>query len=426
MAYSAGKTISVQRTSLTPAFVHIPVAEIGETIWKGAGVIRKADGKAYMATQSELGRIIGIAENDVTTTGTDKLKLSVGPDLRIKAVPCTNEAEGADTYHAWRVISSDDDDTLDAKDDGVIVYFTSSGEVTAHPKIPNSVPAGRLFVETTGAEGTGVAYVHILDRANPIPVWNKTGSFMDGPQELGGRSDFTIPARRVLLAKQFKKPILAAAASVGAYNLDQDEDFIVVGSAGTNVLASRGGVAVLTGGSDNDIVQVIPDSTTAYSLYDDTAWSQGLRLRCEWEFSLPSAAAVAVMAGMRITVDGSTAAMDRTTDADFSFLTLDTDVSGETTFQVCHVTDGGTVVTTDTGVTAAADTNYIFTVDFDEDKIARYYLKAQGDREATLIYTAAAASSAATTLKPTLALATRTGSAKTVHIYRVAVSQDIV
>ena len=41
---------------------------------------------------------------------------------------------GSDTYHCWRFISSDDDDTIDAKDDGVIVYFTSDGEVTAHPK----------------------------------------------------------------------------------------------------------------------------------------------------------------------------------------------------------------------------------------------------------------------------------------------------
>ena len=425
--FTAAKNIRTKQTSITPEFVYVDVEDLGESIYKGTLVARRTDGKVYAADPRENARWLGQAENTALTTGTNRLKITAGgPGLRIQTGPASTAAEASDTYHMLLCTSSDDDATLDAKDDGVIVYAVDGTSVTAHPKVPNSIPIGRLEVVITGAEGTAEAYIHTFDRVNAPGNWNPTGQFSAAPLELGGRTDFTIPDRRVVLNKVFQKEILAAAASAGAYTAAYDTDFVNVGSTGTPVLSTRGGSSLVTTTGDNDITAIVPHSVAEFSLFKSVTWSQALRLRCEWEFSIPSAAAIAIAIGMRITIDGSTAMVDRTTDADFAFLSFDTDVASETTFQVMHNTDGGTPVKTNTGVTATAETNYIFTVDIDEDGLHRYYLKAQGDRSSTLIYTSAAAASAATTLKPFAAVSTRTTAAKTLTVYRHLLAQDVV
>lgn len=424
--FTAAKKINQQAASLPPIFKNILVADLGESIYEGTLVAKRTDGKFYAADPREGARPLGIAVNTALTTGTTALKVQIGPSLRVLARTASTVAIASDDYHAIRVVSSDDDNTLNQKDDGVLVYAVDGTQVTAHPKIPNSIPIGRLFVDVIdGGAGVDTGYIHFFDQVNIPPNWHGTDLFEAYPSELGGRSDFTIPARRIVLRKTFDKRIIATVAqSAGSTQQFEDSDFGAAGSAGTPVLDVTGGTSVLTGGSDNDIVQVVPHATAEVSPFKKITWSQGLRLRCMWEFSLAAATSINIVIGMRITVDGSTAAGDRTTDADFSFLTMSTDLS-ETTFKVSHVSDGGTVVTTDTGVTATAATNYMFTVDFDEDGVARYYLKAQGDRSATLIYTATAVTSAAVTLKPTAVLQTLTGAAKTFTLVRVLCAQDI-
>lgn len=165
----------------------------------------------------------------------------------------------------------------------------------------------------------------------------------------------------------FKRaPLLNASVGVAA-NLDWELQGTNAANSNVN-FADGGGIVLTTAGADNDQMILAPHADTKQTGLANWKWNTNDRVgfACRIKTDAVITGAL-IVAGL-----GLTAAMDEGTDDDQILFTYDTDNS-DTTFKV-NVSIDGSDEEYDTGVTVAADTDYILEMKIDGQRIPRFWI----------------------------------------------------
>lgn len=192
-----------------------------------------------------------------------------------------------------------------------------------------------------------------------------------------------------------------------------DPDFEVLGTNGVTASVTyhvEGGIKLTTAGAANDQVIIAPHLDA-----NQTAWAQvtwGTDQETEWQAHVKSGSSIAaeiIWAGLKLTNTSTTA----TDDDQVCFRYQNAVNSGK--FQ-CVYSIAGTDVAADSGVTVAADTEYVLVITIDSSRIARFYING------SLVATSTALTTAVD-LIPYVGVQDTAGAAKHIYLYGEAISR---
>jgi hypothetical protein len=198
-------------------------------------------------------------------------------------------------------------------------------------------------------------------------------------RELLDRSPLGSFQDRIELYEDFKKtPRLAAVldpstvdqAALRLYTI-ANKDFILSDVAGTGSCALNvdGGVRLTTGGTANNGSAIIPltaINSVAASAWNTIEWEPEHEVHIEFKINLPAITNLEVYCGLCLTN-----ALDLTTDADqavFSF------VPASSANWKANTSIGGTDTAYDTGLAAAASTEYRLGIRISSTRVPRFYI----------------------------------------------------
>lgn len=194
-------------------------------------------------------------------------------------------------------------------------------------------------------------------------------------------------------------------------------DFEVLGTnavSASSVFYAEGGIVLTTAGAANDQVIILPHLDANQSVWAATTWGTDQLVR--WEAVIQTAASVATMkiwAGLKLTNTNVIA-----TDNDQAYFLYDTAGAADATKWHAVYSIAGT--DTDTSLTATsavgANTTYHLMIDIDSSRIARFYLN--GAKVAT-----STALTNATDLIPYIGVMDTAGAAKSLRIFKQAISR---
>ncbi len=144
-------------------------------------------------------------------------------------------------------------------------------------------------------------------------------------------------------------------------------------SAGTSVSA-EGGIDVVTAGSDNDQMILVPhEDANANQMHPDTlTWGSDRELEFECSITTPSDITTMTMV-MGLTLDASPAVMSVASPDDFILLNFNTDDS-DTTWGIVLDKGNNGPIDLDTGITVVASTTYHFKIIFTPDEAVHVYV----------------------------------------------------
>jgi hypothetical protein len=187
---------------------------------------------------------------------------------------------------------------------------------------------------------------------------------------------------------------------------------------GTNAVSAGvtinpdGGIIMTTAGADGDEMILMPHLDANQSGWAQTTWGTGRSVR--WECRIKTGASITnciIWAGLKLTQVETTA-----TDDNQVFIRFEDDVESGNFQAVASI--GGSDIETDSGVTAAIDTDYNLIIEIKNDRTALFYIND------VLVYTSTPLTDA-TNLIPYIGVAADgAAAAKTLNIRSQAIRRD--
>lgn len=427
------------------------------TIYRQELTMRGDDGKIDQAAPGQANAVFsGVAMQDAVASSTPAQKLPLLRKGVFKATVQSTDA-AAVAAQSFRIKGSGGSDALVAADVKKPVYATDSMTLEVDPADKSAPIAGYIEkITVVGGAGTGIAYV-TLDVEWAFAFRGDPTSDTDEIRPIAAPSfdGVDISSRMVITERFLRRPALAAdiltltdssggstatpntiaaiTAGGGTYPdegpvenaiaklaaklntaLTKNLDFELAGTNMTTALctfAAGGGVTLTTAGAaaDQGILQ-------PYSLSAASRWNAGnrtnKRLRFATKFQMSSVAGVTYKIGLALTN-----AVNRTTDDDQVAIFFDTAGAVSTTkFTLC-TSIAGTDAEVDTGITAAATTDYRVVFDIDENRVCRVFIND------VLVGTTSALTSLST-LKPFVAVHAIAAAPKAVTVRFETIAED--